>query len=66
MTLICVFSLAYQEVHRLQRETDEANKRALGLERDKQRSARQLSDVSEQVRRTLTVCYSKTLRCNTS
>uniref|UniRef100_A0A671P6S4 Nucleoprotein TPR n=1 Tax=Sinocyclocheilus anshuiensis TaxID=1608454 RepID=A0A671P6S4_9TELE len=38
-----------QVVHRLQKETDEANKRALGLERDKQRSERQLTDMSEQV-----------------
>uniref|UniRef100_A0A672NVA2 Nucleoprotein TPR n=1 Tax=Sinocyclocheilus grahami TaxID=75366 RepID=A0A672NVA2_SINGR len=40
---------AMKEVHRLQKETDEANKRALGLERDKQRSERQLTDMSEQV-----------------
>lgn len=47
--LIFVFSLVYQEVHRLQKVTDEANKRALGLERDNQRSKRQLADMSEQV-----------------
>ncbi|XP_051989723.1 nucleoprotein TPR-like isoform X2 [Xyrauchen texanus] len=40
---------AMKEVHRLQKETDEANKRALELERDKQRSQRQLADMSEQV-----------------
>ncbi|XP_067310032.1 nucleoprotein TPR isoform X2 [Pseudorasbora parva] len=40
---------AMKEVHRLQKETDEANKRALGLERDNQRSKRQLADMSEQV-----------------
>nr|XP_055058370.1 nucleoprotein TPR [Misgurnus anguillicaudatus] len=40
---------AMKEVHRLQKETDEANKRALVLERDNQRSERQLADVSEQV-----------------
>lgn len=47
--LIFVFSLVNQEVHRLQKVTDEANKRALGLERDNQRSKRQLADMSEQV-----------------
>lgn len=40
---------AMKEVHRLQKETDEANKRALVLERDNQRSERQLASVSEQV-----------------
>ncbi|XP_056597198.1 nucleoprotein TPR [Triplophysa dalaica] len=41
---------AMKEVHRLQKETDEANKRVLVLERDNQRSERQLEDMSEQVR----------------
>ncbi|XP_050989675.1 nucleoprotein TPR [Labeo rohita] len=51
MTSLCAkLEQAMKEVHRLQKETDEANKRALGLERDKQRSERQLSDMSEQVR----------------
>ncbi|KAF4117130.1 hypothetical protein G5714_001683 [Onychostoma macrolepis] len=50
MTSLCAkLELAMKEVHQLQRETDEANKRALGLERDKQRSERQLTDMSEQV-----------------
>lgn len=39
----------YQEVHRLQKDTDEANKRALVLERDNKKSERQLADMSEQV-----------------
>ncbi|XP_073704186.1 nucleoprotein TPR [Garra rufa] len=51
MTSLCAkLEQAMKEVHRLQKETDEANKRALGLERDKQRSERQLADTSEQVR----------------
>uniref|UniRef100_A0A8C2HCG3 Nucleoprotein TPR n=1 Tax=Cyprinus carpio TaxID=7962 RepID=A0A8C2HCG3_CYPCA len=51
MSSLCAkLEQAMKEVHRLQREIDEANKRALGLERDKQRSERQLADVSEQVR----------------
>uniref|UniRef100_A0A673I5S4 Nucleoprotein TPR n=1 Tax=Sinocyclocheilus rhinocerous TaxID=307959 RepID=A0A673I5S4_9TELE len=51
MTSLCAkLEQAMKEVHRLQKETDEANKRALGLERDKQRSERQLADMSEQVR----------------
>uniref|UniRef100_A0A672SZF6 Nucleoprotein TPR n=1 Tax=Sinocyclocheilus grahami TaxID=75366 RepID=A0A672SZF6_SINGR len=50
MTSLCAkLEQAMKEVHRLQKETDEANKRALGLERDKQRSERQLADMSEQV-----------------
>ncbi|XP_043117020.1 LOW QUALITY PROTEIN: nucleoprotein TPR [Puntigrus tetrazona] len=51
MSSLCAkLEQAMKEVHRLQKETDEANKRALGLERDKQRSERQLTDMSEQVR----------------
>uniref|UniRef100_A0A673GWG3 Nucleoprotein TPR n=1 Tax=Sinocyclocheilus rhinocerous TaxID=307959 RepID=A0A673GWG3_9TELE len=50
MSSLCAkLEQAMKEVHRLQKETDEANKRALGLERDKQRSERQLTDMSEQV-----------------
>ncbi|XP_051768515.1 nucleoprotein TPR-like [Ctenopharyngodon idella] len=50
MTSLCAkLEQAMKEVHRLQKETDEANKRALGLERDNQRSKRQLADMSEQV-----------------
>jgi len=49
LILLFVSSLEYQEVHRLQKVADEANKRALGLERDNQRSKRQLADMSEQV-----------------
>ncbi|TRY56833.1 hypothetical protein DNTS_004104 [Danionella cerebrum] len=41
---------AMKEVHRLQKESDEANKRILVLEKDNQRSERQLADMSEQVR----------------
>ncbi|XP_052470885.1 nucleoprotein TPR isoform X1 [Carassius gibelio] len=51
MTSLCAkLEQAMKEVRRLQKETDEANKRSLGLERDKQRSERQLADMSEQVR----------------
>ncbi|KAL1280197.1 hypothetical protein QQF64_014797, partial [Cirrhinus molitorella] len=51
MSSLCAkLEQAMKEVHRLQKETDEANKRALGLERDKQRSEKQLADMSEQVR----------------
>uniref|UniRef100_A0A8C2AHE4 Nucleoprotein TPR n=1 Tax=Cyprinus carpio TaxID=7962 RepID=A0A8C2AHE4_CYPCA len=51
MSSLCAkLEQAMKEVHQLQKETDEANKRALGLERDKQRSERQLTDMSEQVR----------------
>ncbi|KAI7809880.1 nucleoprotein TPR isoform X2 [Triplophysa rosa] len=51
MTSLCSkLEQAMKEVHRLQKETDEANKRALVLERDNQRSKRQLEDMSEQVR----------------
>uniref|UniRef100_A0A671P6V2 Nucleoprotein TPR n=1 Tax=Sinocyclocheilus anshuiensis TaxID=1608454 RepID=A0A671P6V2_9TELE len=50
MSSLCAkLEQAMKVVHRLQKETDEANKRALGLERDKQRSERQLTDMSEQV-----------------
>lgn len=38
-----------QEVHRLQRETDEANKRSSVLERDNQRCELQLGDMAQQV-----------------
>lgn len=38
-----------QEVHRLQNEADEANKRASLLERDNQRSDLQMSDLAQQV-----------------
>ncbi|XP_051554060.1 nucleoprotein TPR-like isoform X2 [Myxocyprinus asiaticus] len=51
MSSLCAkLEQAMKEVHRLQKETNEANKRALALERDKQRSERQLADMSEQVR----------------
>ncbi|ROL44753.1 Nucleoprotein TPR [Anabarilius grahami] len=50
MTSLCAkLEQAMKEIHRLQKETDEANKRALVLERDNQRSKRQLADMSEQV-----------------
>ncbi|XP_030629604.1 nucleoprotein TPR [Chanos chanos] len=41
---------AMKEIHKLQKETDEANKRASVLEKDNQRSERQLADMSQQVR----------------
>ncbi|XP_063057948.1 translocated promoter region b, nuclear basket protein isoform X2 [Engraulis encrasicolus] len=41
---------AVKEVHRLQKEADEANKRSCVLERDNKRSDQQLSDLSHQVR----------------
>ncbi|XP_072536890.1 translocated promoter region b, nuclear basket protein isoform X2 [Salminus brasiliensis] len=41
---------AVQEVQRLQRETDEANKRSSVLERDNQRFEQQLADMAQQVR----------------
>uniref|UniRef100_A0A3Q3ANC8 Nucleoprotein TPR n=1 Tax=Kryptolebias marmoratus TaxID=37003 RepID=A0A3Q3ANC8_KRYMA len=41
---------AVKEVHRLQNEADEANKRASLLERDNQRSELQLADLAQQVR----------------
>ncbi|XP_062251607.1 translocated promoter region b, nuclear basket protein [Platichthys flesus] len=41
---------AIKEVHRLQREADEANKHSSVLERDNQRCERQLSDMAQQVR----------------
>ncbi|XP_036437175.1 translocated promoter region b, nuclear basket protein isoform X2 [Colossoma macropomum] len=41
---------AVQEVQRLQRETDEANKRSSVLERDNQRFEVQLADMAQQVR----------------
>ncbi|XP_026200852.1 translocated promoter region b, nuclear basket protein isoform X2 [Anabas testudineus] len=41
---------AVKEVHRLQKETDEANKRSSVLERDNQRFELQLSDMAQQVR----------------
>uniref|UniRef100_A0A8B9HVZ0 Nucleoprotein TPR n=1 Tax=Astyanax mexicanus TaxID=7994 RepID=A0A8B9HVZ0_ASTMX len=41
---------AVQEVQRLQRETDEANKRASVLERDNRRFETQLADMAQQVR----------------
>lgn len=39
----------FQEVHRLQKEADEANKRSSVLERDNQRSELQLGDMAQQV-----------------
>uniref|UniRef100_A0A3B3ZHT3 Nucleoprotein TPR n=1 Tax=Periophthalmus magnuspinnatus TaxID=409849 RepID=A0A3B3ZHT3_9GOBI len=42
--------LEQAEVHRLQKEADEANKRASVLERESQRSEMQLSDMAQQVR----------------
>ncbi|XP_071342326.1 translocated promoter region b, nuclear basket protein isoform X2 [Trachinotus anak] len=41
---------AVKEVHRLQRESDEANKRSSVLERDNQRCELQLGDMAQQVR----------------
>ncbi|XP_012694986.2 translocated promoter region b, nuclear basket protein isoform X3 [Clupea harengus] len=41
---------AVKEVHRLQKEADEANKRASVLDRDNKRCDQQLSDLSQQVR----------------
>ncbi|XP_029988135.1 translocated promoter region b, nuclear basket protein isoform X2 [Sphaeramia orbicularis] len=41
---------AIKEVHRLQKEADEANKRSSVLERDNQRHELQLADMSQQVR----------------
>ncbi|KAL2089461.1 hypothetical protein ACEWY4_014149 [Coilia grayii] len=41
---------AVKEVHRLQKEADEANKRSCVLERDNKRCDQQLSDLSQQVR----------------
>lgn len=39
----------FQEVHRLQKEADEANKHASVLGRDNQRCELQLSDMAQQV-----------------
>lgn len=44
---LCVH--VFQEVHRLQKEADEANKRSSVLERDNQRSELQLGDMAQQV-----------------
>lgn len=44
---VCVH--VFQEVHRLQKEADEANKRSSVLERDNQRSELQLGDMAQQV-----------------
>ncbi|XP_056131900.1 translocated promoter region b, nuclear basket protein [Lampris incognitus] len=41
---------AFKEVHRLQKEGDEANKRASVLERDNQRCELRLADMAQQVR----------------
>ncbi|XP_036378661.1 translocated promoter region b, nuclear basket protein isoform X2 [Megalops cyprinoides] len=41
---------AMKEIHRLQKETDEANQRSSVLERDNQRFELQLADMSQQVR----------------
>uniref|UniRef100_UPI003AADA419 translocated promoter region b, nuclear basket protein n=1 Tax=Centroberyx gerrardi TaxID=166262 RepID=UPI003AADA419 len=41
---------AVKEVHRLQKEADESNKRSSVLERDNQRSELQLADMAQQVR----------------
>lgn len=42
---LCVF----QEVHRLQNEADEANKRSSVVERDNKRFELQLADMAQQV-----------------
>ena len=39
----------FQEVHRLQRETDESNKRSSMLERENHRCELQLTDMAQQV-----------------
>lgn len=44
------YSWIFQEIHRLQKEADESNKRASVLERDNQRFEVQLADMSQQVR----------------
>ncbi|XP_037553921.1 translocated promoter region b, nuclear basket protein [Nematolebias whitei] len=49
-SLSAKLELAVKEVHRLQNEADEANKRASLLERDNQRSDLQLGDLAQQVR----------------
>ncbi|XP_072547531.1 nucleoprotein TPR [Salminus brasiliensis] len=41
---------AMKEIHKLQKETDEANKRASVLDRDNQRAEKQIADMSQQVR----------------
>ncbi|XP_058890821.1 nucleoprotein TPR-like isoform X3 [Acipenser ruthenus] len=41
---------AMKEVHRLQKDSDEANKRSSVLERDNQRAELQLTDMSQQIR----------------
>ncbi|MGH0125478.1 UNVERIFIED_CONTAM: hypothetical protein FKN15_054575 [Acipenser sinensis] len=41
---------AMKEIHRLRKDTDEANKRSSVLERDNQRSELQLTDMSQQIR----------------
>lgn len=43
--LLCLL----QEVHRLQKDADEANKRSSVLERDNQRCELQLGDMAQQV-----------------
>jgi len=43
------YSWIFQEVHRLQKEADEGNKRASVLERDNQRFEVQLADMAQQV-----------------
>lgn len=47
---IYIYSLIFQEVHRLQKEADEGNKRASVLERDNQRFEVQLADMAQQVK----------------
>ncbi|MFT7809073.1 nucleoprotein TPR-like isoform X3 [Arapaima gigas] len=49
-TLSAKLEQATKEIHRLQKETDEANKHSTALERDNQRLEQQLADMSQQIR----------------
>lgn len=51
--LFLTLSVCLQEIQRLQKEADEANKRASLLERESQRLEIQVKDLSQQVEQTL-------------
>uniref|UniRef100_A0A8B9H471 Nucleoprotein TPR n=1 Tax=Astyanax mexicanus TaxID=7994 RepID=A0A8B9H471_ASTMX len=49
-SLCAKLELAMKEIHKLQKETDEANKRAAVSDRANQRAEKQIADMSQQVR----------------
>lgn len=47
--ILFIYVIFFKEVHRLQKEADDANKRSSVLERESQRCELQLGDMAQQV-----------------